>query len=84
MMRRAMEYAKDFDRRVDHCETIALIRRLNARGRVFPLLGLKGMPALAEELDAVRDILLAQETAGIFYRAYLNQKRYRGRPPRQK
>ena len=31
-------------------------------GKISLLLGLKGMPALAEEIDAVRDIILAKET----------------------
>ncbi|MDQ3712452.1 MAG: amidohydrolase family protein, partial [Acidobacteriota bacterium] len=64
IMRRAMEYAKDFDLLViDHCEDKSLSSGgVMHEGKLSLLLGLKGMPALAEELDAVRDIILAKET----------------------
>ena len=64
MMRRAMEYASGFGLTlVDHCED----RSLSAggsmhEGRWSLILGLRGMPAAAEEIDAVRDCLLAQLT----------------------
>jgi dihydroorotase len=76
MMRRAMEYAKDFDLPVvDHCEDKSLSSGgVMHEGRVSLLLGLKGMPALAEELDAVRDILLAQETGGHIHIAHISTK----------
>ncbi|MEP7038831.1 MAG: amidohydrolase family protein, partial [Acidobacteriota bacterium] len=38
------------------------------------LLGLKGMPALAEEIDAVRDILLAKETGAHIHIAHISTK----------
>ncbi|HTH39057.1 MAG TPA: amidohydrolase family protein, partial [Pyrinomonadaceae bacterium] len=59
IMRRAMQYARDFDLPViDHCEDKSLSSGgVMHEGRVSLLLGLKGMPALAEEIDAVRDIL---------------------------
>jgi dihydroorotase len=43
-------------------------------GRVSLLLGLKGMPALAEEIDAVRDILLAKETGARVHIAHVSTK----------
>ncbi len=76
MMRRAMEYAKDFDLPVvDHCEDKSLSSGgVMHEGRVSLLLGLKGMPALAEEIDAVRDILLAKETGAHIHIAHISTK----------
>jgi dihydroorotase len=64
IMRRAMQYARDFDLPViDHCEDKSLSSGgVMHEGRVSLLLGLKGMPALAEEIDVVRDLMLAKET----------------------
>src|SRR5260221_964151 len=64
IMRRAMQYAHDFDLPViDHCEDKSLSSGgVMHDGKISLLLGLKGMPALAEEIAAVLDILLAKET----------------------
>lgn len=76
MMRRAMEYARDFDLPVvDHCEDKSLSSGgVMHEGRVSLLLGLRGMPALAEDLDAVRDILLAKETGAHIHVAHVSTK----------
>jgi len=76
IMRRAMEYAKDFDLPVvDHCEDKSLSSGgVMHEGRISLLLGLKGMPALAEELDAVRDIILAKETGAHIHIAHISTK----------
>lgn len=76
MMRRAMEYAKDFDLPVvDHCEDKSLSSGgVMHEGKLSLLLGLKGMPALAEELDAVRDIILAKETGAQIHIAHISTK----------
>src|SRR4030095_3613443 len=56
MMRRAMEYARGFDLPViDHCEDKSLARGgVMHEGHWSLVLGMRGMPAAAEELDAVR------------------------------
>ena len=74
MMRRAMEYAKDFDLPViDHCEDKSLSSGgVMHEGKVSLLLGMKGMPALAEDIDAVRDILLAKETGSHIHIAHVS------------
>ncbi len=74
MMRRAMQYAKDFDLPVvDHCEDKSLSSGgVMHEGKVSLLLGLKGMPALAEDLDAVRDIILAKETGSHIHIAHVS------------
>src|SRR5262245_2032681 len=76
IMRRAMQYARDFDLPViDHCEDKSLSSGgVMHEGRVSLLLGLKGMPALAEEIDAVRDILLAKETGARLHIAHVSTK----------
>jgi dihydroorotase len=76
LMRRAMQYARDFDLPVvDHCEDKSLSSGgVMHEGRVSLLLGLKGMPALAEEIDAVRDIILAKETGAHIHIAHVSTK----------
>lgn len=64
VMRRAMEYAKGFGLRViSHCEDLALSAQgaMN-EGEVSLELGLRGMPAVAEEAMVARDLLLAEWT----------------------
>src|SRR4051812_23172240 len=74
IMRRAMQYAKDFDLPViDHCEDKSLSAgAVMHEGRISLLLGLKGMPALAEEIDVVRDLLLAKETGAHLHIAHIS------------
>jgi dihydroorotase len=74
IMRRAMQYARDFDLPiVDHCEDKSLSSGgVMHEGRVSLLLGLKGMPALAEEIDAVCDIILARETGSHIHIAHVS------------
>jgi dihydroorotase len=76
MMRRAMEYARDFDLPVvDHCEDKSLSSGgVMHEGKISLLLGLKGMPALAEEIDAVRDIILAKETGAHIHIAHISTR----------
>lgn len=75
-MRRAMQYASDFDLPViDHCEDKSLSSGgVMHEGRVSLRLGLKAMPALAEEIDAVRDILIAKETGAHIHIAHVSTK----------
>ncbi|MEP7149520.1 MAG: dihydroorotase [Acidobacteriota bacterium] len=74
IMRRAMQYAKDFDLPVvDHCEDKSLSSGgVMHEGKLSLLLGLKGMPALAEEIDVVRDIILARETGAHIHIAHVS------------
>ncbi len=76
IMRRAMQYAHDFDLPIiDHCEDRSLSSGgVMHEGKVSLLLGLKGMPALAEEIDAVRDIMLAKETGSHIHIAHVSTK----------
>ncbi len=74
MMRRAMEYASGFDLTVvDHCEDRSLIAGgVMHEGHWSLLLGLRGMPAAAEELDAVRDCALAELTGARVHIAHIS------------
>ncbi|MFM9905052.1 MAG: dihydroorotase [Pyrinomonadaceae bacterium] len=76
IMRRAMQYARDFDLPViDHCEDKSLSSGgVMHEGRVSLLLGLKGMPALAEDIDVVRDIILAKDTGSHIHIAHVSTK----------
>jgi dihydroorotase len=64
MLRRAMEYAREFDLIVaSHCETMALSGQgaMN-EGMVSYSLGIPGMPAISEEICIERDIAIARHT----------------------
>jgi dihydroorotase len=76
LMRTALEYARTFDIPVaDHCEepTLAANGAMN-EGIVSARLGLKGIPAEAEEIMAIRDILLARLTGGHIHLCHMSTK----------
>jgi dihydroorotase len=63
-MRTALEYARTFGIPVaDHCEDPTLAGGAMHEGLVSTRLGLKGIPAAAEEIMVARDILLASSPA---------------------
>jgi dihydroorotase len=74
MMRRAMEYARGFDLPViDHCEDKSLARGgVMHEGRWSLVLGLRGMPAAAEEVDAERDCTLAELSGARVHLAHVS------------
>ena len=76
MMRRAMEYARGFDLPViDHCEDKSLARGgVMHEGHWSLVLGLRGMPAAAEEVDAERDCILAQLTGAHIHLAHVSTR----------
>ncbi len=61
LMRCALEYAKMFGRPViDHCEDTDLVNEgVMHQGYWSTVLGLRGMPAAAEEVQVARDVILA-------------------------
>lgn len=74
LMRRAMQYARMFGGVIiSHPEDVSLSRggQVN-EGRVSFALGLRGIPALAEEVMVARDLLLAEETGGRLHLAHLS------------
>jgi dihydroorotase len=76
MMRRAMEYARGFDLPViDHCQDPSLsVGGVMHEGRWSLILGLRGMPAAAEEVDAVRDCVLAKLTGARVHIAHVSTR----------
>lgn len=66
IMRRALEYCRMFDKAVlSHCEDLDLTRGgVMNEGFESTRLGLRGMPAAAEEVMVYRDIALAELTGG--------------------
>jgi dihydroorotase len=76
MMRRAMEYAKGFDLPVvDHCQDKSLSKGgVMHEGRWSLILGLRGMPAAAEEIDAERDCSLASLTGARVHIAHVSAR----------
>jgi dihydroorotase len=76
LMRTALEYARAFDIPVaDHCEdpTLAAGGAMN-EGLVSARLGLRGIPSEAEEIMAIRDILLARRTGGHVHLCHMSTK----------
>ncbi|HMP02727.1 MAG TPA: dihydroorotase [Gemmatales bacterium] len=66
IMRRAFEYCRMFDKPIlSHCEDLDLTRgAVMNEGIVSAQLGLRGYPAVAEEIFIHRDIALAEATGG--------------------
>jgi dihydroorotase len=76
LMRTALEYARTFGIPVaDHCEepTLAKGGAMN-EGLMSARLGLRGIPAEAEEIMAIRDILLARLTGGHIHLCHMSTK----------
>ncbi len=76
LMRTALEYAQTFDIPViEHCEdlTLAAGGSMN-EGVMSARLGLKGIPAEAEEVMVARDILLARRTRGHLHLAHMSTR----------
>lgn len=76
IMRRAMEYARGFDLPlIDHCEDKSLARGGTMHeGHWSIVLGMRGMPAAAEEVDAIRDCALAELTRARVHLAHVSTR----------
>ena len=76
LMRTALEYARTFGVPVaDHCEEPALATGgVMHEGLVSTRLGLKGIPAAAEEIMVGRDILLAELTGGHVHLCHMSTR----------
>jgi dihydroorotase len=76
LMRTALEYARTFNIPVaDHCEEPTLSQGgVMHEGIVSTRLGLKGIPAAAEEIMVARDILLAQLTGGHVHLCHMSTR----------
>jgi len=76
LMRTALEYARTFSIPVaDHCEDLALAEGgAMHEGIVATRLGLKGIPAAAEEIMVARDIILAELTGGHVHLCHMSTR----------
>ena len=76
LMRTALEYARTFGIPVaDHCEDLSLSQGgAMHEGLVAARLGLKGIPAAAEEIIVARDILLAGLTEGHIHLCHMSTR----------
>jgi dihydroorotase len=76
MMRTALEYAKTFGIPVaDHCEEPTLSQGgVMHEGIVSTRLGLKGIPAAAEEIMVARDTILAELTGGHVHLCHMSTR----------
>ncbi|MEP7327097.1 MAG: dihydroorotase, partial [Gemmatimonadota bacterium] len=76
MMRTALEYARTFGIPVaDHCEEPTLSAGgVMHEGIISTRLGLKGIPAAAEEIMVARDIILAELTGGQVHLCHMSTR----------
>jgi dihydroorotase len=76
LMRRALEYARNFDLPViSHCEDLTLCSGgVMNEGPVSTQLGLPGIPAVAEEVMVFREIRLAALTASSVHIAHVSAR----------
>jgi len=76
LMRSALEYARAFNVPLaEHCEDMTLAHGGSMNeGIMSAKLGLKGIPAEAEEIYVIRDILLAKRTGGHIHLCHLSTK----------
>jgi dihydroorotase len=77
VMRRAMEYSRLFNLPViDHCEDKDLVAGgVMNEGYYSTLLGLRGMNPAAEEIQVLRDAILARQTGARVHIAHISTKR---------
>ncbi len=76
LMRHALEYSRIFGRPImDHCEDPALSGAgVMNEGKTSSLLGLRGIPAAAEEIMVARDIALAKLTGGRLHLCHISTR----------
>ncbi|MCE5299244.1 MAG: dihydroorotase [Spirochaetia bacterium] len=74
IVRRALQYCRMFNMTlIEHCEDMNLAGDSNANeGYYGTMLGLKGIPASAEESIAARDIMIARDAKGRLHLAHLS------------
>ncbi len=77
LMRRGMEYVRIFDGLIiSHCEEPSLARGGQMHeGYYSTRLGLRGIPAAAEEIMVARDIILAELTGARLHLAHISTER---------
>jgi dihydroorotase len=75
VLRRAFEYANMFNTPIiEHCEDDSLAGGAMNEGFNSTLLGLPGLPSVAEDIIVSRDILMAEYTGGRIHIAHISTK----------
>jgi dihydroorotase len=75
VLRRAFEYANMFNAPIiEHCEDDSLAGGAMNEGFNSTLLGLPGLPSVAEDIIVSRDILMAEYTGGRIHIAHISTK----------
>lgn len=76
LLKTALEYTGMFDRVIiSHCEDGSLVSEgIMHEGALSAKLGMKGRPAVAEEIAAARDIMLAEYTGSALHIAHISAK----------
>lgn len=76
LLRNALEYLQMYNAPViEHCEDESLAEGAMNESDVSTLLGLPGLPSVAEDLTVMRDILMAEYTGGKVHIAHISSKR---------
>lgn len=75
ILRNALEYSKNFGTPViEHCEDESLSEGAMNEGYTSTLLGLPGIPNVAEDIIVVRDIMMAEFTGSKVHIAHISSK----------
>ena len=75
VLRRAFEYANMYNTLlIEHCEDESLAEGAMNEGINSTLLGLPGLPSVAEDIIVSRDILMAEYTGGRIHIAHISTK----------
>ena len=75
VLRRAFEYSNMYNTPIiEHCEDESLADGAMNEGINSTLLGLPGLPSVAEDIIVSRDILMAEYTGGIIHIAHISTK----------
>ena len=75
VLRRAFEYANMYNAPIiEHCEDESLAEGAMNEGKNSTLLGLPGLPSVAEDIIVSRDILMAEYTGGRIHIAHISTK----------
>jgi len=75
VLRRAFEYANMYNAPIiEHCEDETLAEGAMNEGKNSTLLGLPGLPSVAEDIIVSRDILMAEYTGGRIHIAHISTK----------
>ena len=75
ILRNVLEYSKNFDTPIiEHCEDESLADGVMNESLTSTILGLSGIPNVAEDIIVMRDIMMAEFTGGKVHIAHISSK----------